>query len=155
MSDNDWCRSMTVSIFFSHIFLRTILIITSSLTLLSKSLESSFFFQKNVSAKNIYGGQIQQNYSQTWTPFWGPIKEFHCIHDFCTTTSSQQKGGRCAHVLVYRQPSLYAVFLSAILHICDWELSLAFLYANSLYASLFLESLSLAYNEVHLFFEKN
>jgi len=31
--------------------------------------------------------------------------------------------------------------------------SLVFLYANSLYASLFLESLSLAYNEVHLYSE--
>ncbi len=31
------------------------------------------------------------------------------------------------------------------------QLSLVFLYANSLYASLFFESLSLAYNEVHLY----
>jgi len=31
------------------------------------------------------------------------------------------------------------------------QLSLVFLYANLLYASLFLESLSLAYNEVHLY----
>jgi len=31
--------------------------------------------------------------------------------------------------------------------------SLVFLYANSLYASLFLESLSLEYNKVHLYFE--
>jgi len=30
--------------------------------------------------------------------------------------------------------------------------SLVFLYENSLYASLFLESLSRAYNEVHLYF---
>jgi len=30
--------------------------------------------------------------------------------------------------------------------------SLVFLYANSLYASLFLESLSVEYNEVHLYF---
>jgi len=60
--------------------------------------------------------------------------------------------------------SLYAVFLSAIFRIqCDPEIiffltlssnlqsSLVFLYANSLYASLFLESLSLEYNEVHLY----
>ncbi len=62
----------------------------------------------------------------------------------------------------YRQPLLYAVFLSAISRICDpemtffWNLSsnyqssLFFLYAKSLYASLFLESLSLSCNEVQL-----
>jgi len=42
--------------------------------------------------------------------------------------------------------------------LCFWNLSsnlqwsLVFLYANSLYASIFWESLSLAYNEVHLYF---
>ncbi len=34
----------------------------------------------------------------------------------------------------------------------NYQSSLVFLYANSLYASLFLESLSLAYNEVQLYF---
>jgi len=65
---------------------------------------------------------------------------------------------------IYRQPSLYTVFLSAISHIGmqkNWLFSgtypliygdlRSFLYANSLYASLFLESLSLVYNEVHLY----
>jgi len=33
------------------------------------------------------------------------------------------------------------------------QLSLVFLYSNSLYASLFFESLSLSYNEVHLYFK--
>jgi len=33
------------------------------------------------------------------------------------------------------------------------QLSLVFLYSKLLYASLFLESLSLAYNKVHLYFE--
>jgi len=33
----------------------------------------------------------------------------------------------------------------------NWQSSLVFLYANSLYGSLFLESLSLAYNEVQLY----
>jgi len=65
--------------------------------------------------------------------------------------------------IVYRWPSLYAVFLSAFSCIFDPEMtffwnisanyqsSLVFLYVNSLYASLFLESLSLAYNEVQLY----
>jgi len=56
--------------------------------------------------------------------------------------------------------SLCEVFLAAISHICDSEMpffwntssnlqsSLAFLHA-----SLFLESLSLTYNEVHLYFK--
>jgi len=35
----------------------------------------------------------------------------------------------------------------------NYQSSLVFLYANSLYASLFLESLSLAYNEVQLYNE--
>ncbi len=60
--------------------------------------------------------------------------------------------------------SFYLRFrISAISHICDPEMtffwnissnyqsSLIFLCANSLYASLFLESLSLAYNEVQLY----
>ncbi len=34
----------------------------------------------------------------------------------------------------------------------DLQSPLVFLYANSLYASLFFESLSLAYNEVHLYY---
>jgi len=33
----------------------------------------------------------------------------------------------------------------------NYQSSLVFLYANSLYASLFLQSLSLAYNKVHLY----
>jgi len=67
-------------------------------------------------------------------------------------------------VPLYRWPSLYAVFLSANLPICDWKNGLfsgtypliysewlVFLYSNSLCASIFLESISLAYNEVHLY----
>jgi len=34
----------------------------------------------------------------------------------------------------------------------NYQSALVFLYANSLYASLFLESLSLAYNEVQLYY---
>ncbi len=57
----------------------------------------------------------------------------------------------------------YAVFLSAISCKFDWKMvffwnlssnlwkSLVFLYAKSLYVSLFLEFLSLKYNEVHLY----
>ncbi len=63
----------------------------------------------------------------------------------------------------YRRSSLNAVFLSVISHICNSEMAFSgtyplincnpcvFLYANSLYSSLFLESLFLAYNEVHLY----
>ncbi len=36
----------------------------------------------------------------------------------------------------------------------NYQSSLVFLYVNSLYASLFLESLSLAYNEVQLYMQK-
>ncbi len=63
----------------------------------------------------------------------------------------------------YRQTSLYAVFLSANSSICDCKLAIfqecipqfiAFLglfYANSLHASQIFWSLSIAYNEVHLY----
>jgi hypothetical protein len=61
---------------------------------------------------------------------------------------------------MYRRPSLNAIFLSEILCMCNpkmaffWNLSsnlqssLVFLYANLFYTSLFLESLSLAYNYI-------
>ncbi len=45
------------------------------------------------------------------------------------------------YIYIYRRPSLHVVFISVTL--------LVFLYVNSLYASIFLKSLSLAYNEVH------
>jgi len=62
-------------------------------------------------------------------------------------------GGPCYMQSFYLRIHVYVIeklpFFWNLSSNLQW--SLVFLYANSLYASLFLESLSLAYNEVHLY----
>ncbi len=107
-------------------------------------LSQTFFFHKN-NCLNLKGGSKLTSKFKHWTSSVVNYSKF------------------VQRTLKYRRPSLYAVFLSAISSICNpemtffWNLSsnyqssLVFLYANSLYSSLFLESPSLAYNEVQLY----